>query len=375
MKVLFVQHMNGISGSELYLIQLLPELRKRGIEAEALIAYRKDTGKNKTFVDQLESRQVKVHQVYGYGPFSPGLLLQIKKLVKRERYDIVQSNLMHADLWMALIKLLFIRKMKLVSVKHGFNEKFAARFGFSPGKVNRSLSTWVQRFSGLMVNRNVTISRGLYDMYVKGKITKASKTEVIYYGLNLDHIPNNQPDKIVPERYAIILGRLEKYKGHEYVIRAWKKVCKANPGCKLYIVGGGSYEPVLVKLTKELGLCDHIIFKGYQPDPHELLHYSEFSIVSSVFEGFGLITLESWHHQKPVVAFDVPALNEIIDSGINGVLSPVRNSELLADRIIQLFTDREGTRQMGKQGYTKLQSIYSLKRMTDETAGLYNKIS
>ncbi len=374
MKILFVQHMNGISGSELYLLQILPSLQKRGIHTEALIAYKNDTGKNKSFVDQLQRNGIKVHEVYGYHTFSFGLLLRFKKIIKNGNYDIVQSNLIHADVWMALSKVFFFRKMKLISVKHGFNEKFAAKYGFQPGKVNRSIYSWVQRFSGLMVNKNAAISRGIYDMYVKGKITKASKMQVVYYGLNLDHIQNAGFSNKTTERYAVILGRLVKYKGHEYVIKAWKKVKETNPSLKLYIVGGGSYHANLLKLTKELGLLEQVIFKGHQPNPHETLHFSEFSIVSSIFEGFGLITLESWHHRKPVLAFDVPALNEVVDHSKNGLLVPVGNVERLAESILELFQNGEKTRVLGENGYQKLQSVYSLERMTNEMISLYYKV-
>jgi len=48
-KILFVQHMNGISGSELYLLQLLPELKKKGIEVEMLIAFKEESGRNIPF--------------------------------------------------------------------------------------------------------------------------------------------------------------------------------------------------------------------------------------------------------------------------------------------------------------------------------------
>ena len=374
MRILFVQHMNGISGSELYLLQLLPALTEKGVEVEMMIVFKEDTGKNTSFVEQLSSKGIVTHQIYGHKPYSLKLLFNIKRIVSRGGFDLVQSNLIHADFWLSIIKFFSIRKMKLISVKHGFDENYSAKYGFNTKKLNRSLFVWVQRLSGMNTNWNVTISKGIYDMYVKGKISKASKTEIVYYGLNLDHIQNSGFNKTDSNRYAIILGRLVKYKGHEFVIKAWKKVKEYNPSLKLYIVGGGAYQENLVQLTAELGLQEQIVFCGYQPNPHQLLHFAEFSLVSSIFEGFGLITLESWYHKKPVIAFNVPALNEAIDNEKNGLLVTPFDTDELATKIIHLFSNQPAAVQMGQHGYDKLIKEFSLERMTNQMIGIYNRI-
>lgn len=374
MKILFVQHMNGISGSELYLLQLLPELKKKGIEVEMLIAFKEESGRNIPFVEQLAAQGVYTHQIYGHKPHSWKLIQKIKNITKAGKFDIVQSNLIHADFWMAAIKFLFLRNMKLISVKHGFDEAYSARYGFNTKKLNRSLFVWVQRLTGIVTNRNVTISKGIYDLYVEGKISKPSKIEIVYYGLNLDHIPKTGYTSTGTDRYAIILGRLVKYKGHEFVIRAWKKVKEYDPSLKLYIVGGGAYQPTLVNITKELGVEEQVTFCGYQPNPHQLLHFAEFSIVSSIFEGFGLITLESWYHKKPVVAFDVPALKEAISTGKDGLLVTPFDTEELADNIIRLFKDPGATSGMGKAGFDKLITQFSLERMTNQMLTIYKAL-
>ncbi len=374
MKILFVQHMNGISGSELYLLQLLPALKENGIDAEALIVFKENTGRNNSFVEQLSHRNIVTHQFYGSGPYSFMLLFRIKKLLQENKYTIIQSNLIHADYWMAMVKLLFHRQMKLISVKHGFDEAYSAKYGFNTEKLNRSPFVWVQRLSGYMMNKNVTISKGIYDLYVKGKITKPSKIQIVYYGLNLDHIQNTGFQNTDNTRYAIILGRLVKYKGHEYLIKAWQKIKQADPSLKLYIVGNGAFKETLMKQAAELGLNEQVHFLGFQPNPHQLLHFAKFSIVTSIFEGFGLITLESWHHNRPVIAFDVPALNEIIDSNVNGILITPFDTDELAQKIIHLFKSPEDANEMGEKGNLKLKQDYNLERMTKQMISIYQSL-
>lgn len=375
MKILFLQHMNGMSGSELYLLQFLPFLKERGIDAEVLIAFRSDTGKNKFFTDKLNEKGVKVHEVYGNKPYSYRLILRIKKIIKSGNYDLVQSNLIHADLWVICVKCFFMRRLKIISVKHGFDEEYSAKYGFDFTRVNKSLFVWVQRVCGFFINKNVTISKGLYDLYTKGRISKVSKTTNVYYGLDLSEVCIKEyPAFTSQNKYVTILGRLVKYKGHEYLIKAWRVVSAKRPDCKLYIIGDGDYRTELEDLARSLQLNDHIIFLGFQSNPHRYLRHSNFTVVTSIFEGFGLIILESWSHSKPVIAFDVPAMNEIIDNGKNGALVPLYDIDQLAGQILNFLENEDKTNLFGHAGFKKLNEVYTLERMTTEMIDIYNSV-
>jgi glycosyltransferase involved in cell wall biosynthesis len=99
-----------------------------------------------------------------------------------------------------------------------------------------------------------------------------------------------------------------------------------------------------------------------------------FTLVTSVWEGFGLILLESWLHKKAIVAFDAPAMNEVIDHGVNGLLSPAGDTDDLAKQIVYLYREPGQAAQYGEKGFQKLHSYYTLSRMTDETEEVYNQI-
>ena len=71
MKILFIQKMNGISGSELYMLQILPELKRRGYEAEMLIIYPSIGDKNKRYIDYLAEHGIPTHEIYNHHALSP----------------------------------------------------------------------------------------------------------------------------------------------------------------------------------------------------------------------------------------------------------------------------------------------------------------
>jgi len=374
MKILFVQKMAAISGSELYLMHLLPELKKRGYEVQVLIIFPTVPEKTKPFIDHFKQQGIGTHEIYGHGAFSPVLLMKLRRLLKKEKFDMVQSNLVHADLWLAIQKILFFRKMKLVSVKHGFDEAYSAKYGNDPRHLKKSLFYWVQKFSGWFADYNVTISKGLFDMYVKGKIVRPDRVRNIYYGLDLREKEQLVVEREPGEKYALILGRLVKYKGHELLMKAWQKVAAQNKDWKLYIIGGGNYEEQLKSLKERLQLGDSVQFCGYQANPHQYIKDAQFMLVTSIWEGFGLIMLESWAHKKPLIAFDVPAMNEAITDNKDGLIVKAFDTDELAEKIIYYFQHPEIAGRHGAAGHAKLYSYYTVSRMTDEMCEVYEKV-
>ena len=375
MKILFIQKMNGISGSELYALQILPELKRRGYDVEMLIVFPETAKNNKRFIDYLAEHGVKTHEIYNHTALSPLLLYKIHKLIKKEKYDIIQPNLVHAATWAALIKKLFSRKMKIISVKHGYHPSYQAKYGYDFRRLKYDPYYWVERFASRVADFNITISKGLYNVYVEGGIVNKSKIRNIYYGLTLTAPVDQSSSVTVPdEPFLLIIGRLVSFKGHGYLIEAWKKVNTQFPDMKLYFAGEGELREELEKKVEEAGLTKVIIFLGHVPDPHPLMDKCLFTIISSTWEGFGLILLESWLHKKAVVAFDAPAMNEVIRDKQNGLLAKAMDPADLAEKIIYLLKNNDLAIQYGENGWQELQSYFTLKRMTDETEEVYKAV-
>jgi glycosyltransferase involved in cell wall biosynthesis len=74
------------------------------------------------------------------------------------------------------------------------------------------------------------------------------------------------------------------------------------------------------------------------------------------------------------VAFDAPAMNEVIDDGENGLLVKFKDTDQLADRVIRMYQNPGKAVLMGEKGFEKLHTYYTLKRMTDETEEVYKAV-
>ena len=114
--------------------------------------------------------------------------------------------------------------------------------------------------------------------------------------------------------YALFLGRLEvQQKGLDCLLEAWTTVCAAQ-GVPLVLAGDGPDREWLEAVVRERGLSDLVRFAGrVQGDAKEqLLRNCRFMVMPSRDETFGLVALEAMAVSRPVLAFDIPHLNELV---------------------------------------------------------------
>ena len=120
----------------------------------------------------------------------------------------------------------------------------------------------------------------------------------------------------------INLGRLSPEKGHDRLIQAFAAVHLAYPETCLVIVGGGPLEAKLSGLIDELGLPGSVKLAGYQANPYPLLKAADCFVLSSNYEGQGLVLLESMILNRPIITTDLPPTRSVmeLDGGGYGLL-------------------------------------------------------
>lgn len=142
-----------------------------------------------------------------------------------------------------------------------------------------------------------------------------------------------------PGELPVILGvgKLEKQKDFPSLIRAFAKVRQSKPS-RLVILGWGPDRPKLEALIQELGLEDFVDLPGHVNNPYMYMARSTVFVLSSAWEGLGNVLIEAMALGIPVVSTNCesgPA--EILAGGKYGYLTPVGDSEALADGILQVL--------------------------------------
>jgi glycosyltransferase involved in cell wall biosynthesis len=133
------------------------------------------------------------------------------------------------------------------------------------------------------------------------------------------------------------VGKLETQKDFPNLIRAFAKVRQVQPA-RLVILGWGKDRPHLELLIQKLGLQNDVDLLGYVKNPYAYMVRSSVFVLSSAWEGLGNVIIEALALGIPVVSTDCESgPSEILANGKYGYLTPVGDSEALADSILQVL--------------------------------------
>jgi glycosyltransferase involved in cell wall biosynthesis len=135
-----------------------------------------------------------------------------------------------------------------------------------------------------------------------------------------------------------MVATLEAHKDHATLLRAMQKVVRAIPSARLWLVGDGSLRKTLEGMKDSLGLADSVQFLGSRRDVPALLGQSDVFVLSTTAdEGFGTVLVEAMASGLPIVASDVPACREVLQSGKWGRLVPAGEPEALATALVEVL--------------------------------------
>ena len=156
-----------------------------------------------------------------------------------------------------------------------------------------------------------------------------------------------EPAKL-ENKQVIMVGRFNDAKGYDYLIPAWEKVYQRHPDWVLNVYGSGELHDNVEKWIKERNLEKSILL--HNPVDNIMDKYLESSIcvISSRYEGFSLVIVESMSCGVPVVSFDCPhGPRSIIKNGEDGFLVEYLNIDALSDGICNLIEDYSLRKEMG----------------------------
>ncbi len=278
---------------------------------------------------------------------SPWLSSRIKSILEQENFDIAH---LHEPLMpMLCTTVLRLSHTPTVGTFHASGGKPWYSFGTPIGKL--LLKKWMNK-----LDMKIAVSKPAMD-YVSRHFP--ADYTIIPNGIDTAHFhPDVSPiaEFVDGKLNILFVGRLEKRKGVNYLLEAYKLVKKEIPESRLIVVGPGTrlrrkYE----KQTRRNGLKD-VSFIGYASYSELPSYYKTADIVcapATGWESFGIVLLEAMAVGKAIVASNIEGYASVLNHGEEGLLVPPKNSEKLAEAMLTLMTDRTLRQQMEAKGRTK----------------------
>lgn len=277
-------------------------------------------------------------------PLSPRLPFQVRKRLKRERFEILHIH----EPFGSPLSLSVLAESDTINVGtfHAYHTKPR---GYWLGKP--------------------ILKRLLPKLHAKIAVSKPAR-EFASRHLPADYqiIPNGVdverfcPQGSVAESFTdgklniLFVGRLEKRKGLDYLLGAYERIKGRFPNIRLIVIGPGTrlrskYE----KMVEEKGLTE-VVFTGFVPEIELPKYYRTAHIVCSPATGgesFGIVLLEAMASGKPVVASSIDGYANVVSHGEDGLLFPPRDEEALAEALSLLLADESRRSAMGARGRSK----------------------
>lgn len=368
-KLLYLNQTLGMGGAESFMRDLLVQLQKLGWSVQV-------TAVHDPFIDYLQKQQIKVSKVpvvidivgdykgliKGLVLWPIALLMYFKKFLKYRDADVILVSGFVEKLFGTLLALWF--RKPIVWVEFASITPLSSKFWGLPGFLYKLF---------LPYPKFVITSSQYSAKFLKSELPSiSSKIVVIPCGLKTGKLTykNFQKSKVlsvvVPPQITCV-SRLEKGKGQDYLLKAFKKVLLYNSDVKLNIIGIGETLYSLEKLSKKLGIEQSVVFKGYVKDAKLAMSQADICVVPTLWklEGFGMVVVEAMSLKTPVVAFDFGPIRELITHGHDGLLTKPADTDDLAQNIIELLRNQKLATRLTQNAYKTFKERFTIEKSAD----------
>lgn len=363
MKILLLITGLGIGGAEKQVCDLADKFAQLGYQVKLISL-------SKAFSEQTLPKNNQIEISYLNMTKYPLSLVrayfQLRNEIKTFKPDVIHSHMFHANLVARLLRL-STKIDRLICTAHNTNEGGILRMN-------------LYRFTNFLSDLNTNVSQEAVDAFIAKKAVKKEQMIAMENGIDTSFFikdketANNIRSSLkLSEKYVFLaVGRLATQKDYPNLLKAFSIVNKQKPNTCLLIAGIGELEQELKQYTVQLGISEKVSFLGLRRDINQLMNIADTYVMSSHFEGLPLVIGEAMATENVIVATDCGGTREVI--GDNGFLVPIRNSEALANAMLQSMDLTEEERLiLGKKSREHILKYYSLDAVANKWLVLYQK--
>ncbi|MDR1418532.1 MAG: glycosyltransferase [Endomicrobium sp.] len=358
MKIAYVITSMGVGGAEIITIDIANHMLDKG--NEVLILYLAGQNLN-------QHRINKGIKVVGLNiqknPFSfAKSLFKAKKIFKNFQPDIVHSNMYHANIFSRILRI-FYRFKYLICSEHN------CRIGI--GIIYR-VRLIIYRITQTLSDLDTNVSQEAVELFLKYKAFNKNKSLCMYNGIDLKNFyPNNKTRRGIREIYKFTedefiflnVGRLTLAKDQKNLIDAFALLSKEQKNIRLIIVGKGDLEQEIKNFAAQKNVSNLVIFAGNIRNVQDYYNSSDVFVLSSAWEGFGIVIAEAMACALPIITTDAGGTRELLNN--EQFVVPIRNTLALYLKMKYMCSltkkqrDEIGTRNLNRSKLFNIDSIAS----------------
>ncbi len=291
--------------------------------------------------------------------------------------DVLHSHSEFTDIHLVLLKLQNCPSKMLRTTHYGYLHEWRRR------PIRRIFLT--NFLLPLLLDLELGVNPTLVNRLNERTITKLMGRKSIYineavdlnrfYKVNVDKSKMKLSLGVPPEATLIgSMGRLVEQKGYAYLIEAARQVITSDPSIFFIIIGDGPLAQDLVEQVERYGISKNVVFAGMRFDVEQLLPCLDVFVLASLWEGMPISILESMASNVPVIASDVPGINDLIKDNYNGLLVPSADPQALS-RVILRLVDTKSLRETLIVNSQATLENYAMSKVAEKYAEIYRSLA
>jgi glycosyltransferase involved in cell wall biosynthesis len=356
MKVMhFITGMD-VGGAEHMLLKVLPKLKEKNFVVSLT--------KQGAFGKQLEKTGIKVYELNFTIMKSFSAIKRFRQIIKAEKPDIINSYLIHSNIFARLFGRLFGVRKIICSVRNKH--------------IDRPFLNLIDTLTQSLVTCYTPNSEAVADFIIKKQGISKNKVIMIPNGIDLEQFnivvdkEKKKKELGIKTRYFFsCIAKFEIQKGHRYLLLAVKDLQKKRRDYTLVLIGDGSLKKEMEELSASLGIQKQVIFTGKRFDVKEILMANDFTVLPSLYEGMSNTLLEAMACHCPVVCTDIPENLELV--GKDAITVAPKTVIPLADAMDKMLEKKDYKRQITQNNYKKIMN-YSIDACVKRLENLYKKL-
>ncbi|KAB1068218.1 glycosyltransferase [Tamlana haliotis] len=264
--------------------------------------------------------------------------IMLRKYLNTHQFDFIVDNRMRTNgLFneVSVCKYVY-RGFKVVYVIH--SSAYINDFKNSP-----VINEWLLQDAYQVVAVNPRLCESIKSLYKKRGII------CVENAVDLEAVHRaTQSEFDIDYPYILYCGRLDEHcKNISLLIKGYAKSQVYNSGVKLIILGDGLEKPLYEQMVTDLNITEHVVFKPFTNNPFVYMKQAICTVLTSLYEGFALVLIESLATGTPVIATNCETgPSEIINHNENGLLLDSYDDTVLADAIKKMVNDQEWYQQV-----------------------------
>ncbi len=289
------------------------------------------------------------------------------KVFRREKFDYIQFSTPNASLYASIAGFIAKSPVRVYA-------QWGIRYVGSHGMGRRLLKIF-EKVSCTLATHIRAVSPKNMEFAIGERLYKPSKAKVIgnggTIGVSLEEFDVSKKTELketVLAQYGIsessfifgFIGRMNRDKGSEELLRAFRSISDKGYDAKLFLVGNNEITGIDEELIAWARDNENVIMTGFFPRKELIKFYSAFdAYVHPTFrEGFGMVLQEAGAMANAIITTDINGASEVMENGKSCILVPARDSESLEDAMIRLICEPELTKSLGDMAYKRTCELY-----------------